>query len=460
MIDDGVKKFLLDHRAEHLAVLGEFLAIESVSNRPTAEGCGPCATWLAEYLRGLGFAVDIWPTAGQPCVFAELIKDETAPTVLIYGHYDVQPAEPLDQWKTDPFKLIEREGWLYGRGINDDKGPFFAYIMAIEAFLKTRGTLPVNVKILGEGEEEIGSPSMEALLCERADTLRADTLVLSDSGFFEDKHPAITYGLRGMCYYEITVTGPARDLHSGQAGGMVANPINALARLIGMMHDESGRITIPGFYDDVIEATDQERAEWAALPFDDEATAENLGVKELAGGERDLSAIERCWARPTLDCNGIVGGYTQSGAKTIIPARASAKISMRLVPDQAPDKITAGLRKFIEDNAPAGVSVAVQVLSQGRAVLIDRNSPAVLAGQRAMAEAFDVEPLWIRCGGSIGVIEMFQRILNLDSVNLGLGGENIHSPNERMKSECLWNGSLMAAAFLENFASCPRNNFV
>ena len=451
MLPAAVSGYLEGHRQRHLEKLKELLRIPSIAN--VADDAGPrAARWLAGHLESLGFRAEIVATEGKPNVLAEARVGDRLPTLLIYGHYDVQPADPLELWDTGPFDPAVRDGSIFARGANDDKGQLFAHLMAVEAWVRAGGGLPVNVKVLVEGEEETGSPRLEAFVAARADRLRADAAVISDSGFFARDVPSITYALRGLTHVEIALTGQAADVHSGVHGGALANPINALARLLGAMHDDNGSVAIPGFYDRVVALTDQERNAWADLPFDETEYARSLGTDVLAGGERGYSVLERRWARPTLDANGIVGGYTGRGAKTIIATTASVKISTRLVPCQDPAEVAAGVRRFVEANTPPGLRASVRVGALARPVLLKTDSPAMEAGKAALSESFGRRPVLIRCGASVPVTELFQRLLGLDAVLMGFGlpDDNIHSPNEKFDLEQLWRGSVAAAAFLNN----------
>ncbi len=454
MLPTSVQEYLKSHRQEHLEKLFELLRIESIANRDD-DGCDRAAQWLARHLSAIGLDARVAATAGKPCVLAEGHAGDDKPTVLIYGHYDVQPPEPLESWESPPFEPTVRDGAIYARGANDDKGQLFTHLMALEAFVKAGGGLPVNVKLLLEGEEEIGSPTLEPFLEAHKDQLSADAAVISDSAFFAEGVPSITYALRGLAYVELIVRGPTRDLHSGLYGGAVANPANALARMVGLMHDDAGRVTIPGFYDDVRPLGDDERLAWDELPFDEVALAHEAGVKTLAGGELGLPVLERMWARPTLDCNGIVGGYTEKGSKTIIPAEATAKISMRLVPDQRPEKIVEGFAQFVAEHVPPGLSVEVVVNAEASPVLLASDSPAMAAARDAYAEAFGCQPTLIRCGASVPVTEQIQRLLGIDAVMMGFGlpSDQLHSPNERFALAQLYQGAVASAAFLHNLAS-------
>jgi acetylornithine deacetylase/succinyl-diaminopimelate desuccinylase-like protein len=452
MLNPAVKIWLDDHRQDHLDQLMDLLRFPSIANVTEPDHCTPCAQWLIDWFTARGFSTEQLPGGGPPYVLAERVVDPAAPTVLLYGHYDVQPPEPLDLWESPPFEPVIKDGWLVARGANDDKGQLFAHLMAIDAWTAVDSAPPVNIKFLIDGEEEIGSPHIEPFLQAHAGRLAADALALSDTGFYDAAHPSITTALRGLCYFEVTCTGPSHDLHSGLEGGLVANPAMALARLIGRLHDDAGHVTIPGFYDDVVDPSAEELRQWQDLGFDAAAHAAELGLDTLGAGEAGLDPLVRNWARPTVECNGIGGGYTGPGSKTIIPARASAKISMRLVAKQDPDAIDAAFRAFIAEHTPAGITTEVTTLAHGRPVLLATDSPAARAGRDAMAEAFAAEPTFIRCGASVPIVESFQRHLGLDAVLLGLGlpDDRLHSPNEQFKLSQLYNGSVMSAAFLQN----------
>ncbi len=453
MIPNAVRKYLESHRAEHLEKLFELLRIPSISNRDDGE-CERAAKWVKAYLEDIGLEAEVAETGGRPSVLGRFRVGDDAPTVLIYGHYDVQPPEPLELWDSPPFEPAVRDGWIIARGADDDKGQLFTHLAALEAYQRTAGAPPVNVKVFIEGEEEIGSPNLEAFVSAHREELSADAAVISDSAFFADGIPSITYALRGLAYVELTVRGPERDIHSGVHGGAVANPANALAKMVAQMHDTDGRVTIPGFYDDVLPLDPAERDAWEALPFDESAYAADLKLDALGGGEAGYSVLERLWARPTLDCNGIVGGYTAPGAKTIIPAQASAKISMRLVADQRPERIVEGFRRFVAERTPPGVTADVRVAAEARPVVLATDSPAMTAGKDACAEAFGREPAFIRCGASVPVTELIQRVLHMDAVLLGFGlpSDRPHSPNERFRLDHFHRGALAAAAFLQNMA--------
>lgn len=458
MLPNAVADYLERHRQQHLAALMDLLRFPSVANiRQEPSGCRRCAEWLAERLAGLGLTAEVVPVeGGHPNIIARGQSSHPgARTVLLYGHYDVQPPEPLEAWHSPPFEPEVRDGCIWARGASDDKGQLMAHLMALEAWQRAGGGLPVNVKLFLEGEEEIGSPRLEPFLRARAGDLRADFAVISDSEFFAPGLPSITYGLRGLAYVEVTLRGPSADVHSGVHGGAVANPVNALAALIAAMHGADGRVALPGFYDDVLPLSDRERAEWAGLPWDEAEYARSLGLDVLGGGEKGYSALERRWARPTLDCNGIVGGYTGPGSKTIIPAQASAKVSMRLVARQDPDRIVEGFRRFVAEHTPPGLTADVKVNAGARPVLLATQSPAMAAARAALGEAFGRAPAMIRCGASVPVTELFQRILGLDAVLMGfsLPDDNIHSPNERYRLDQFGRGGIACAAILHNLAA-------
>lgn len=453
MLDKDVSDYLQSHRDQHLSALSDLLGIPSLANLDDGN-CEKCADWLAKYLGNAGMETQILSTSGKPCVVAKYHTSDNLPTVLIYGHYDVQPPDPLDLWASPPFEATVRNGNLYARGANDDKGQLFAHIMAVEAWLQTHGKLPVNVTLLLEGEEEIGSPTIERFIVEHKELLAADAAVISDSEFFAPGVPSITYALRGIAYVELKVTGAEADCHSGLHGGALANPINALAKIIAAMHDDNGHVTIPGFYDDVLPTSDAEREAWTALPFDEIAYAAEHGVKTLAGGEQDRSLFERLWSRPTLDCNGITGGFTGQGIKTIIPSEASTKVTMRLTNDQKPGKIAEGFKQFVAQHTPPGVTVTVTVNPGANPVLLKTDTPEMQAACHALTEAFGNEVAMTRCGASIPITEVIQRIMGLDAILMGFGlpDDNLHAPNEKFSLEQLWLGSQASAAFLQIMA--------
>lgn len=418
-----------------LAELEEFLSIPSVSTQPEHKmDVKHAAVWLRDKLLLAGFPrAEVMPTSGHPVVYAEwLAAGPEAPTILIYGHYDVQPPDPLELWRTPPFEPTVVGDDIFARGASDDKGQLYAHVKAMEAFKQTTGAPPVNVKCLFEGEEECGSPSLEPFIRQHTALLAADVAVISDTGILGKDTPSIVYALRGLAYVEVEVTGPDHDLHSGIYGGAVHNPINALCAMIARLHDENGRITIPGFYDRVRELPPEERAALALAPFERETWLREAGVPS-DWGEPAYTITERTAIRPTLDANGIWGGYIQPGAKTVLPSQACAKISMRLVPDQTPAEITRLLRDYLVEIAPPTVTVEVRDLHGGEPAIVRRDSPAMKAAFRAYAEAFGKEPVFVRRGGSIPVVATFQKVLGIETVLMGLGlpDDRLHSPNEK-----------------------------
>ena len=440
---ENLINYLENNKERYLQELKEFIAIPSISTNPeNKEDVQKCANWAAEHLRNIGMSnVKIFPTEGHPVVYAEWIGAKGKPTVLIYGHYDVQPVDPVELWESPPFEATIRGDNIYARGSADDKGQVFIHFKALEAYLKNNGSLPVNVKLILEGEEEVGSVNLPKFMNENKDLLKADLVVVSDSSMFAKGVPSICYGLRGLCYMQIDLVGPKSDLHSGSFGGSVHNPIQALTEIIASLHDKNGRITIPGFYDDVLPLTKKEREAFKKLPWSDKKYAKELGVKQLYG-EKGYTTLERLWARPTLECNGIWGGFTGEGAKTVLPSKASAKISMRLVPHQKSAKIAKLFEKHIKKIAPKTVTVTVRNLHGGEPAITPIDSPGVQAAVAALEKGFGKKPLYQREGGSIPIVVDFKKILGLDTVLLGFGlpDENAHAPNEFLNLDNFYNG--------------------
>jgi acetylornithine deacetylase/succinyl-diaminopimelate desuccinylase-like protein len=413
----------------------DFLAIPSVSAIPEyAPDCRKAAEWLAAELRRIGAQrVEVSETGGHPMVVGERIEDPALPTIVVYGHYDVQPGDPLDLWKTSPFEPIVRDGRMLGRGSADDKGQILIHLAALEALLSTRGKLPVNVKYLFEGEEESSSVNLERWMAANPERCSGDAVIISDSGFFDGNRPALTVGLRGITYMQVDVRNSDVDLHSGSYGGAVINPANALASMIASLHDENRHVTVPGFYDDVVELTPDDRAALAALPFNEANYLAGIDAKATQG-EAGFSTVERRGARPTLDVNGIWGGFTGDGSKTIIPAHAHAKISCRLVTAQDPARIALQVEAALKAAAPRGLQVEVQNLGNGYPFLTPLGDPYLSAAANALKETFGADPLYIREGGSIPIAALFQRELLLPVVLLGFTppDDNAHAPNESM----------------------------
>lgn len=413
--------------------LCEFLRIPSVSTDPTRRGdLHRAAQWVAGQLRQAKFTAEIHETAMHPLVYAESPPVPGAPSVLVYGHYDVQPAEPLDKWTSPPFEPTVRDGSIFARGAADNKGQILTHIESVRAWMEVEGRLPLNVKFLVEGEEEVGSPDLEPFVAQNAKRLACDCAVISDGSQFGRDQPAITYGLRGIAYYQLVLRGPNRDLHSGTFGGSVTNPANALARILAALVDEHGRIRVPGFYDDVVPLSERERAELVALPFDEKEYLAQIGVNG-AVGEEGYTLLERRWARPTCDINGLWSGYQGEGAKTVLPDSAGAKFSFRLVPNQKPEKVTEGLKALIESLCPPGITMELTDMHGSPGVLVSLDSPYVQAAVRAIQHAFGRAPVFTREGGSIPIVATLNQTLHADTLLLGWGqdDDNIHSPNEK-----------------------------
>ena len=432
------QQYISTHKQQFLDELFAILRIPSVSADPAFKNdVKACAEQLAEGLKAIGMdEVEVCETAGHPIVYGEKMINASWPTVLVYGHYDVQPADPLELWTTPAFeptiKTTEKhpEGAIFARGACDDKGQMFMHVKAVEAMLAS-GELCCNVKFMIEGEEEVGSENLAIFVKENKEKLKADIILVSDTGMLANDTPSITTGLRGLSYVEVEVTGPNRDLHSGLYGGCVANPINVLAQMIASLHDENGKITIPGFYDKVVELTDDERAEMAKAPFSHEAYCQALDLKDTMG-EAGYSTMERGSIRPTLDVNGIWGGYTGEGAKTVIASKAYAKISMRLVPDQDPEEITNLFKNHFEAIAPNAVRVVVKPHHGGEAAVTPIDSIGYKAASLAYEKSFGKKPIPVRSGGSIPIVAMFEKELGLKTILMGFGldSDAIHSPNE------------------------------
>lgn len=432
---ERVSRHLAAQRAEGLAGLREFLGIPSVSALSAHQGdLRRAAGWLAARLTGAGLEhAAVLETGGHPAVYADWLHAPGRPTALVYGHYDVQPADPLELWTSPPFAAVERGGRLYARGAADDKGQVWMHLLAAEALLRTGGGLPLNLKFIIEGEEEIGSTHLPAFVEAQREPLAADVVVISDSGFYAPGLPAISYGLRGLCGLELTVRGPERDLHSGEYGGAVQNPAHALAELVAGLHDGQGRVAVPGFYDGVREPEAQERAALARLPFDEAAWCREAGVPE-GFGEPGYSTLERCRLRPTVEVNGLWSGFLGEGSKTIVPAQAHAKLTCRLVPDQDPAQVLAAVRADLVRRCPPGVRAEITLREGSPATLVAPDSAYIRAAARALRRVFGVEPAFTRMGGSIGVVPAFTAVLGAPVVLMGFGlpQDHIHSPDESL----------------------------
>ncbi len=435
--------------------LFDLLRIPSVSARSEhAADVRRTAEWLRDALTKIGFDASIQPTSGHPIVLGEWRGAPGAPTILIYGHYDVQPVEPLELWESPPFEPTIRDGRIYARGATDDKGQLFLHVKALEAHLAVRGKLPINVIVLAEGEEEVGSENLERFVEENAKRLASDAVVISDSAMFGPGQPSIVSSLRGLAYFQINVTGPSVDLHSGSYGGAVVNPATALARIIATFHDEHGHIAIPGFYDAVRDWGDEAREAIRRLPFDERVFQHQTGAPALAG-EKGYSTLERIWTRPTCEVNGLLSGYTGEGAKTVLPSKSMAKVSCRLVPDQQPEAIERLMDAHVKRVAPKGVTVTVENLSGGRPWRAELDGAVFDAARRALTAAFGREPVIVGEGGSIPVVGDFQRILGTPVLLMGFGlpGENAHAPNEWISDENFVKGAKAVAAFWDELAA-------
>jgi len=441
---------------KYLEELKEFLKLKSISSEPEyKEEVRKTAMWLKIHLSKIGFEkTQIIETKGHPIVYAEWLgAGPNAKTVLIYGHYDVQPVDPLEEWHTPPFEPTVIDGKIYARGTADDKGQIFAHIKGIESHFQTYGKLPVNVKLLIEGEEETGSGNVEDFIAENKKMLQCDTVLISDTEWYTFGLPSICYALRGISFVEVKVIGPNRDLHSGSYGGVVDNPIFVLAKMLSKLKDENGKILIPGFYDKVAKVSEEERKHFKNLPFSEDEFKKDIDVEELSG-EFDFSVLERIWIRPSVDVNGIKGGYIGEGMKTIIPSEASAKISMRLVPNQDPKEITEKLTEYLISIAPKSVKVNVTPYHGGNPVITPIDSPGIKAAVRALELAFNQKPVFMREGGSIPITATFSKVLGAPPVLMGLGlpDDNIHAPNEKINLDNFYGGIKASAIFFEEYS--------
>jgi acetylornithine deacetylase/succinyl-diaminopimelate desuccinylase-like protein len=445
----AVIDYLKKNQSRAVAELCEYVRFPSVSAQPQHRGdLRSCGEWLVEHCRAIGLEARLCATKGNPIVVAKTPRAKsngaTRPHFMVYGHYDVQPAEPLDLWKSPPFEPRVSNGVLFGRGTSDDKGQALAHLKAVEAYLKTGTPLPCGITFVIEGEEEVGSGSLAAFLLEHRAELDCDAVVISDTGMPSPKHPALTYALRGIASFEVTLHGPARDLHSGIFGGTVDNPAMALCQLLGKLRDKDGRVTIPGFYDGVQPLSAYERKQFARLPFKARDYQRLLGVPKLFG-ERGFTPHEQRSARPTFEINGLTSGYQGEGSKTIVPAWARAKITVRLVPDQDPAKVIKRIRQHLKKLCPPTVRLEITGGHGAEPYLVSPTSPQAQAALRALKSAFGCEPVLIREGGSIPIVSQFKKILHADSLLLGLAlpDDNAHSPNEKFDLDCFAKGQLM-----------------
>ena len=452
---DNVIDFINVNRDRYLDELKAFLAIPSISALPQhADDVKRCANWCADEMRRVGMQnVKLVDTPGNPVVYGDWLGAPDAPTILFYGHYDVQPVDPLELWESPPFEATIRDGEIYARGSADDKGQVFMHFKAIEAHLKQNGKLPVNMKIILEGEEEVGSVNLDNFIRDHKSELGADVVVISDSGMFARGVPSICYGLRGLVYFQIDLRGSSTDLHSGSFGGAVANPAFVLSQIIAQMKDRSGRIKIPGFYDDVVALQDEERKAWATLPFNEKGYRKDFGIPKVFG-ETGYTTLERTWARPTFEVNGLLSGFTGEGAKTVLPAVAMAKVSMRLVPNQTPDKIATLFEAHLRDITPKTMELKVTRMHGGKPWMTSYDNPFVQAAGSAIERGFGRKPVFTREGGSIPVVSTFQEELGLPSVLFGVGlpDENAHAPNEKLDVGNFHGGIISSALLYEEIA--------
>jgi acetylornithine deacetylase/succinyl-diaminopimelate desuccinylase-like protein len=457
---DALLDFIRANRGRYLEELQAWIACPSVSADPARHGQVRRSAELAvARMRAAGLTeAEVLETDGLPVAFGSWLHAPGAPTVLVYGHHDVQPEDPVDLWTSPPFEGTVRDGKIFGRGAVDDKGQVLMHLAAIEAHLRVRGSLPINLKVVVEGEEEIGSPSFEAFLARERERLACDAVVVSDTAVFAEDVPSLTVSLRGLVHWEVRVLGPSSDVHSGYFGGLVVNPIEALAGMLATLRAPDGRIAVAGFYDGVRDITQGERSEIAALPFDVAAEARALGVPVLAGGEHERLPLERMWLRPTLELNGIYGGYQGPGAKTIVPSFAHAKLSARLVAGQEPAHVKRVVREHLERVAPPGIRVAIEADGDVRAVATSRDHPAVAAAARAMERGFGKAPVFIGSGGTIGPVSSFDRILHLPQVLIGVGlpDDAIHAPNEKFDLAQFYGGVETMAYLYDELAESLR----
>ena len=446
-------------REEWLEELSEFLRIPSVStDREHNSDVRDAAAWLVRHLTRAGATeVEIWETPGHPVVYGAWRGAEGAPTLLVYGHYDVQPADPIAEWTSPPFEPLVRGNKIVGRGAADDKGQLYVHIKALQAWLETHGRCPVNIVYLIEGEEEVGSPNVDTVVRERLEQLSCDAVIVSDTTMFAPGLPTLCNGLRGLAYLQIDLRGPNRDLHSGMFGGAVINPAETLARMLAACRDEHGRVTIPGFYDDVAEVPADERADWADLPFDNDAYVSGLEVDALLN-TGEFSILESLWSRPSFDINGLLSGFTGEGSKTVLPATAMAKVSMRLVANQDPDKIANAFEAYMRAIAPPGVRMQITREHGGKPWSTPREHPILSAAARALERGFGAEAVFVREGGSIPLISTLEELFQAPTVMMGLGlpDENAHGPDENLDLDNFFSGIISSAYFFEELATCER----
>jgi acetylornithine deacetylase/succinyl-diaminopimelate desuccinylase-like protein len=454
-VSQATNAFVEQNKDRFLDELKEFLRIPSISTLPEhASDVQRAAAFVADSLRRAGLEnIEIIPTAKHPLVYADWLHAPGKPTVLCYGHYDVQPPDPIELWTSPPFEPTLRDGNIYARGSADDKGQMYMHVKAIEALLAVNGKLPLNVKFLIEGEEEVGGESVAKYVAENPEKLKADVALVSDTALYAEGIPTLCVGLRGLVYTEIEARGASRDLHSGLYGGAAPNAVFALVELLSKLKDHTGRIMIPGMYGSVEQPAAAEKQSWASLPFNEQDFLKKEVGSTALTGEKGYSVLERVWARPTLEVHGIAGGFTAAGAKTVIPARATAKVSMRLVPNQDPDKIVAAYKKFVRDNTPVGIEMEVRILSAGPAIMVNPDHPAIHTAARAFKDILGRETVFIRSGGSIPIVGDFAKHLHIPTILMGFGlpDDGLHSPNEKYKLSNYYAGIMTIAHFFEQY---------
>jgi acetylornithine deacetylase/succinyl-diaminopimelate desuccinylase-like protein len=454
-----LETYLTENAARFEDDLCQLLRIPSVSADPARRGdVDRAADWVLGQFQSLGLKAEKIPTAGNPLIYAESPPVPDMPVALVYGHYDVQPVDPLGEWLSPPFEPTRRNGNIYARGATDDKGQMLTHIKAAESWLKSTGRLPIQLKFLIEGEEEVGSHNLDPFIAKNKEKLACDVVVISDSSQFGPGRPAITYGLRGIAYYELRLTGPKQDLHSGTFGGGVTNPANTLCRMLAALVDDAGRVQVPGFYDDIVPLTETERKQFRELPFDENLFMHQIGATGLTG-EAGYTTLERRWARPTCDINGLWSGYQGEGAKTVLPARAGAKFSFRLVPKQDPARIAQSLERMLRATLPPGIKMELTDMHGAPGIVVPLESPFMAAAAEAIGRAFNAKPVFIREGGSIPVVGTFHDQLGVDTLLLGWGldDDNTHSPNEKFSLADFHRG-IHASAYLWAELAKTRGN--
>jgi acetylornithine deacetylase/succinyl-diaminopimelate desuccinylase-like protein len=449
--------FVRENESRFLEELKELLRIPSISTLPDHNAdVKRAAEFVAAKLRDAGMEnVEVIATERHPLIYADWLHAPGKPTVLCYGHYDVQPADPLELWESPPFEPSVRNGNLYARGSADDKGQMYMHIKAVEALRAVNGTLPINVKFLIEGEEEVGGASITKYVAENHEQLKADVALVSDTNMYAPGLPTLNVGLRGLVYMEVQATGPMRDLHSGMYGGAAPNAVFGLIELLAKVKNARGEIKVPGIYDDVTPPSEEEKRSWASLPFSErEFLRTEVGSTKLTG-ETKYSVLERTWARPTFEVHGIAGGFTGAGSKTVIPATATAKVSIRLVPNQDPDKVIAAFEKFVAKNTPRGIKLEVRVLGKGPGLLVKTDHPAIQVAARAFSDVFGKPTVFTRSGGSIPIVGDFAEQLGIPTILMGFGlpDDGLHSPNEKYNIENFYKGIMTIAHFFEQYGA-------